>query len=70
MLLAINRDSPEQAVWDSFRKVSKKVHPDKGGDKDDMRRLLEAKEKFEKAAAAKTSQKDVPDAWPGPAMQL
>ena len=61
VVLSVNRDSPEQAVWDSFRKVSKKVHPDKGGDKDDMRKLLEAKEKFEKASAAKTSQKDSPE---------
>ena len=29
--LPLSRDSPDKVVMESFKKVAKKVHPDKGG---------------------------------------
>ena len=37
--LPITRDSPDKAVLDAFRKVARKVHPDKGGFKSGAQKL-------------------------------
>ena len=53
VVLSISRDSPDKLVLDGFRKVAKKAHPDKGGSKEDMRKLNEARELWEKASKTK-----------------
>jgi hypothetical protein len=42
VVLAINRDSAKAAIQKAFRKVSVKVHPDKGGSTTDFQRLTVA----------------------------
>ena len=49
--LTINWDSPDKLVLDSFRQPARKAHPDKGGSKEHMRKLIEAREQWEKAAS-------------------
>ena len=47
--LPITRDSPDKAVLDAFRKVARKVHPDKGGSKSDAQKFNAAQEAWDKA---------------------
>ena len=56
--LGINRDSTDKVVLDSFRKVVRKVHPDKGGSNADVQKLNAARELWEnlqKPKAAKST---------------
>ena len=45
----LTQRSTDQEVGQAFRKVVKKVHPDKGGSVADMQRLQEAKQSWESA---------------------
>ena len=45
----INRESPDKDVKAAFRKVSLKVHPDKGGRSEDFAKLNAAREAWEEA---------------------
>ena len=47
--LAINRDSSDKDVLNAFKKVARKVHPDKGGSKDDCQKLNNARDEWDKA---------------------
>ena len=47
--LPINRDSPDKAVLTAFRKVARKVHPGKGGCRDDAWKLNNARDAWEPA---------------------
>ena len=51
--LELTRDSPDEAVTKAFRRVAVKVHPDKGGSKEDSQRLLEARANWAQAVASK-----------------
>ncbi len=51
--LDVNRDSGDHIVKASFRKLAKKVHPDKGGNAEDAKRLFNAKEAWEAAKSSK-----------------
>ena len=44
IVLAVTRESPDAEIKKAVRKVAAKVHPDKGGSKDDMQRLLTARD--------------------------
>ena len=44
-----NRDSPDAVVLATFKKVSKKVHPDKGGSTQDFQKLNNARDEWNKA---------------------
>lgn len=50
ILIQINRDSSDEDVKKAFRKVSVKVHPDKGGATADFQRLNEARAAWLEAA--------------------
>ena len=52
--LAVNRDSPDKVVIESFKKVSRKIHPDKGGSTSDAQKLNNARDEWEKASDAPT----------------
>ena len=52
----INRESPDKDVKAAFRKVSLKVHPDKGGRSEDFAKLNAAREAWEEAKQPKTEQ--------------
>ena len=41
--LRLSRDSPDKVVMDSFKKVAKKAHPDKGGSTEDAQKLNAAR---------------------------
>ena len=43
--LPLSRDSPDKVVMESFKKVAKKVHPDKGGATEDADRQREKERK-------------------------
>ena len=43
----VNRDSADKEVLSAFRRVALKVHPDKGGSKEDFQRLQAAKENWD-----------------------
>ena len=45
--LPLSRDSPDKVVMESFKKVAKKVHPDKGGATEDAQKLNEAREAWD-----------------------
>ena len=47
--VVINRDSPDGVVLATFKKVSKKVHPDKGGSTQDFQKLNNARDEWNKA---------------------
>ena len=47
-VLDVTRDSSDQEVTSAYRKLSKKVHPDKGGLEADQKRLNNAYEKWRK----------------------
>ena len=51
--LAINLESPDKVVLDSFGQVARKAHPDKGASKEHMRKLNESRDQWKKAAKAK-----------------
>jgi hypothetical protein len=50
--LSLSRDSPADAVNSAYRKVSLKVHPDKGGTDDQQTALNVARDVWETATAA------------------
>jgi len=50
--LSLSRDSPADAVNAAYRKVSLKVHPDKGGTDDQQTALNAAREAWESAKVA------------------
>ena len=45
----LNRDSRDQQILSVYRKVVLKVHPDKGGDKEDAQKLQDKKDAWEKS---------------------
>ena len=55
--ISVNRDSDDNDVKRAFRKVSAKVHPDKGGATADFRSLNAARDAWLQAARAKTTDK-------------
>ena len=61
--IAVNRDSSEQQIEAAFRKLMRKVHPDKGGRNEDAQRLQQAREDWRVAlgkAPAATARGEVP----------
>ena len=55
--ISVNRDSDDNDVKRAFRKVSAKVHPDKGGATADFQSLNAARDAWLQAARAKTTDK-------------
>ena len=51
--ITVNRDSSDASVRAAYRRVLLKVHPDKGGSNDDMRRLNHARDEWENARSQK-----------------
>ena len=49
----VNRDSDDKVILQSDRRVIKKVHPDKGGNKKKFQALQSAKEAWDKARRKK-----------------
>ena len=49
LTLTINRDSTDEVLTQAFRKVAKKVHPDKGGDEKDSKNLHQARDAWKEA---------------------
>ena len=49
LVLQVNRESPAEQLVKSYRKLLLKVHPDKGGCKEDVQKLQAAKEEWETA---------------------
>ena len=49
LILAVNRDSSREQLLKAYRKVLLKVHPDKGGKKEDAQTLQAAKVKWDSA---------------------
>ena len=47
VVLDLNRDSPDAEVLRAFRRIAKKVHPDKGGRKEDAQAQNDAKDHWE-----------------------
>ena len=47
--VVVNRDSPDAVVLATFKRVSKKVHPDKGGSTQDFQKLNNARDEWNKA---------------------
>ena len=47
----ISRDSADKEILAAYRRVAKKVHPDKGGKKEDQQKLQDAKVEWEAAVA-------------------
>ena len=43
----LSRDSPDAEVLRAFRRIAKKVHPDKGGRKEEAAKLNDAKGNWE-----------------------
>ena len=54
VVLAVTRDSVDQEITSAYRKLSRRVHPDKGGSVADQKRLNSAHDawKEERARAA------------------
>ena len=50
MTVALNRDSTDSQVLTAFRKVVKRVHPDKGGCTEHVQQLHAAKDAWQGAA--------------------
>ena len=49
LVLEVNRDSSPERLVKAYKKVLLKVHPDKGGKKEDAQNLQAAREKWESA---------------------
>ena len=49
LALKVNRDSEDSEVLAAYRRLSKKVHPDKGGRTEDQQKLQAAKDAWEDA---------------------
>ena len=49
--LAVTRDSADKEVLAAYRRLVKRVHPDKGGKKEDQQKLQAAKDDFDAAVA-------------------
>ena len=47
--LGLCRDSPDSAIRNAYRKVSKKAHPDHGGDPEQQKALNNARDAWEAA---------------------
>ena len=47
--LSVTRDSSDAVIRGAYKRVLLKVHPDKGGSNDDMRRLSHARDEWENA---------------------
>ena len=47
--LKVNRDSEDKEVLTAYKRMALKLHPDKGGRKQDFQKLLAAKEEWERA---------------------
>ena len=47
--LVINRDSADKDILTAFKKVARRIHPDKGGSTSDFQRLNNARDEWEKA---------------------
>ena len=62
LLLQVNRDSPAEQLVKSYRKLLLKVHPDKGGRKEDVQKLQAAKEEWEKARQTSSGKAGRPSA--------
>ena len=52
--LNLSRDSPDQALRAAYKRVIVRVHPDKGGNVEHAKQLIEAKENWDKAVADST----------------
>ena len=52
--VGVNRESPDTVVMGAFKKVARRVHPDKGGSTADSAKLNSARNKWEEASAATT----------------
>ena len=50
--LSVSRDSADKEILTAYRRLVKKVHPDKGGKKEDQQKLQNAKVEWEGAAAS------------------
>ena len=67
LVLIVNRDSSPDLVLKAYRRVLLKVHPDKGGKKEDAQKLQAAKETWDKARKAGSSTSGSPkDSADGP----
>ena len=55
VVVEVVRDSDDAVIRGAFRKVSRKVHPDRGGNEADQKRLNEAYESWCKAVREKGS---------------
>ena len=53
--VGVNRESPDTVVMGAFKKVARRVHPDKGGSTADSAKLNSARDKWEEASAATTA---------------
>ena len=61
LVLQVNRDSSPERLVKAYRKVLLKVHPDKGGSKEDTQKLQAAKEEWEKACKDSSRQPGRPN---------
>ena len=50
----VSRDSPDKEILAAYRRVVKKVHPDKGGRKEDQQKLQDAKAEWDTSAKNKS----------------
>ena len=55
VVVEVVRDSDDAVIRGAFRKVTRKVHPDRGGNEADQKRLNEAYESWCKAGREKGS---------------
>ena len=55
VLLSVTRDSNDADVLAGYKKLIRKVHPDKGGRKEECQRLQSAKDAWDVAKQAKQS---------------
>ena len=50
LALVIIRDSPDKDILAAFKKVARRIHPDKGGSTSDFQRLNNARDEREEAS--------------------
>lgn len=62
LALHVNRDSDREALMKAYKRVLLKVHPDKGGSKQDTQKLTAAKETWDRALKASSSNGGRPSA--------